>query len=379
MSKMRAVQVTRSNGPFENIEREIPEPGVGQVRIKVEACGVCHSDAMTKEGLSPGIDYPRVPGHEVAGIVDAVGARVSGWTKGQRVGVGWHGGHCGYCDSCRRGDFVTCQISPQVPGITYDGGYADYMIAPAGALAAIPDGLSAVEAGLAAVDRRRLEPGAVRRIAVKEVLRQGNGHRYRRSGTLAADVALFYMRRYDQQVQSGEQLEPGNPLSFVLYTDNAARGENYGLEGTLQWRPIPSLLVDLRAAILETRYIGYQFEGRDLGGREQAHAPQYQFDVGLEYRHARGAYARIDFAGADDFYFDTSNDERAPARVLTHLKAGYSGEHWRAEVWIQNLFDRYYSQRGFYFELEPPEFTPKRYVQAGDPRHAGVTLTYSFR
>jgi D-arabinose 1-dehydrogenase-like Zn-dependent alcohol dehydrogenase len=147
MSKMRAVQVTRSNGPFENIEREIPEPGVGQVRIKVEACGVCHSDAMTKEGLSPGIDYPRVPGHEVAGIVDAVGARVSGWTKGQRVGVGWHGGHCGYCDSCRRGDFVTCQISPQVPGITYDGGYADYMIAPAGALAAIPDGLSAVEAG----------------------------------------------------------------------------------------------------------------------------------------------------------------------------------------------------------------------------------------
>jgi len=198
-------------------------------------------------------------------------------------------------------------------------------------------------------------------------------------GTLAADVALFYMRRYDQQVQSGEQLEPGNPLSFVLYTDNAARGENYGLEGTLQWRPIPSLLVDLRAAILETRYIGYQFEGRDLGGREQAHAPQYQFDVGLEYRHARGVYARIDFAGADDFYFETSNDERAPARVLTHLKAGYSGEHWRAEVWIQNLFDRYYSQRGFYFGLEPPEFTPKRYVQAGDPRHAGVTLTYSFR
>ncbi len=102
---------------------------------------------MTKEGLWPGIQYPRVPGHEVAGIVDAVGTGVLGWTKGQRAGVGWHGGHCGYCDSCRRGDFVTCQVAPQVPGIAYDGGYAEYMIAPAGALAVIPDGLSAVDAG----------------------------------------------------------------------------------------------------------------------------------------------------------------------------------------------------------------------------------------
>ena len=147
MSKMRVVQVTRANGTFEIVEREIPEPGAGQVRIKVEACGICHSDAMTKEGLWAGIQYPRVPGHEVAGTVDAVGAGVLGWTKGQRAGVGWHGGHCGYCDSCRRGDFVTCQVAPQVPGIAYDGGYAEYMIAPASALAAIPDGLSAVDAG----------------------------------------------------------------------------------------------------------------------------------------------------------------------------------------------------------------------------------------
>ena len=140
MSKMRAAQVTRPNGPFEIVEREIPEPGAGSVRIKVEACGICHSDSFTKEGIWPGIQYPRVPGHEVAGIIDAVGTGVVGWTPGQRVGVGWHGGHCGYCDSCRRGDFVTCQIAFQVPGITYDGGYADYMIAPAGALALIPDG-----------------------------------------------------------------------------------------------------------------------------------------------------------------------------------------------------------------------------------------------
>ena len=147
MSKMRLVQVTRPNGPLEMVEREIPEPGAGQVRIKVEACGICHSDSMTKEGLWPGIQYPRVPGHEVAGVVDAVGAAVAGWKEGQRVGVGWHGGHCGYCDSCRRGDFVTCQIAPQVPGIAYDGGYAEYMIAPASALAGIPEGLSAVDAG----------------------------------------------------------------------------------------------------------------------------------------------------------------------------------------------------------------------------------------
>ena len=134
-------------GPFELVEREIPEPGVGSVRIKVEACGICHSDSFTKEGTWPGIQYPRVPGHEIAGIIDAVGTGVVGWTLGQRVGVGWHGGHCGYCDSCRRGDFVTCQIAPQVPGIAYDGGYAEYMIAPAGALALIPEELSAVDAG----------------------------------------------------------------------------------------------------------------------------------------------------------------------------------------------------------------------------------------
>ena len=147
MSKMHVVQVPRPNGPLEIVEREIPEPGAGSVRIKVEACGICHSDSMTKEGLWPGIQYPRVPGHEIAGIIDAVGAAVAGWKEGQRVGVGWHGGHCGYCDSCRRGDFVTCQVAFQVPGIAYDGGYAEYVIAPAGALAAIPEELSAVDAG----------------------------------------------------------------------------------------------------------------------------------------------------------------------------------------------------------------------------------------
>ena len=146
MAKMRAVQVTRPKGSLEIVEREIPDPGAGWVRVKIEACGICHSDAMTKEGTWPGIEYPRVPGHEIAGNIDAIGPGVLGWTRGQRVGVGWHGGHCGYCDSCRHGDFVTCQVALQIPGIAYDGGYAEYMIAPAGALALIPDGLSSVDA-----------------------------------------------------------------------------------------------------------------------------------------------------------------------------------------------------------------------------------------
>ena len=146
MAKMRAVQVARANGPLELVEKEIPEPGPGSVRMKIQACGVCHSDSLTKEGAYPGIKYPRVPGHEVAGIIDAVGPEVKGWEKGQRVGVGWHGGHCNHCDSCRRGDFNTCQ-NMQICGISYDGGYAEYMIAPVEALALIPEELSPIEAG----------------------------------------------------------------------------------------------------------------------------------------------------------------------------------------------------------------------------------------
>ena len=144
--KMRAAQVVSAKGPYQIVEREIPEPGADQVRIRVQASGVCHSDSLTKEGMWPGLQYPRVPGHEVAGIVDAVGAAVAGWKGGDRVGVGWHGGHCGYCDACRRGDFLVCQVAGLIPGISYDGGHADYMIAPAVALARIPEGLSAADA-----------------------------------------------------------------------------------------------------------------------------------------------------------------------------------------------------------------------------------------
>ncbi|KAA6457227.1 zinc-binding dehydrogenase [Acidobacteria bacterium AB60] len=144
--KGRAVQVTAAGGDFELVEKECPDPGPGMVRIKVQACGVCHSDSLTKLGLFPGIQYPRVPGHEVAGVVDAVGADVPLFKPGQRVGLGWHGGHCNYCVPCRRGDFILCE-NQLVSGISFDGGYADYVIAPANALAFVPQELNPVEAG----------------------------------------------------------------------------------------------------------------------------------------------------------------------------------------------------------------------------------------
>jgi D-arabinose 1-dehydrogenase-like Zn-dependent alcohol dehydrogenase len=142
---MKAVQVGKPGGNFEIVERPIPQPGRAQVRIKVEACGICHSDVLVKEGLWPGIQYPRVPGHEIAGRIDAIGADVTLWKPGQRVGVGWHGGHCFQCDPCRRGDFVLCQFE-KVTAISFDGGYAEYIVVPAEAVAAMPDDLPADEA-----------------------------------------------------------------------------------------------------------------------------------------------------------------------------------------------------------------------------------------
>ena len=145
VATMKVAQVSGPGGDFQIVERKIPTPGAAEVRIKVQACGVCHSDALTKEGAWPRIQYPRVPGHEVAGVIDEVGEGVSTWKKGQRVGVGWHGGQDNTCLSCRRGDFRNCR-NVKIPGISYDGGYQQYMVAPVGALAAIPESLSDVEA-----------------------------------------------------------------------------------------------------------------------------------------------------------------------------------------------------------------------------------------
>jgi len=145
MAKMHAVQV-RKSGALDLVQLDVPEPRAGQVRIRVDACGVCHSDSLTVNRAFPWIQLPRTPGHEVAGAIDAVGAGVDSWKVGQRVGVGWHGGHCGHCDSCRKGDFVTCR-NQQICGISYDGGYAQYMVAPVEALVSIPAELAAADAG----------------------------------------------------------------------------------------------------------------------------------------------------------------------------------------------------------------------------------------
>ena len=144
--RMKAAQVGKPGGDWELVERDIPKPAAGQVRVKVEACGICHSDTLVKEGLWPGLQYPRVPGHEIAGRIDAIGADITQWKEGDRVGVGWHGGHDLVCDRCRRGDFAMC-VNRKVTGIDFDGGYAEFLIAPVEALAAIPDDLPAEEAG----------------------------------------------------------------------------------------------------------------------------------------------------------------------------------------------------------------------------------------
>ncbi|MGC8552951.1 MAG: alcohol dehydrogenase [Phycisphaerae bacterium] len=145
MATMRAMQVSKAKGDFELVERPVPTPGEGQVRIRVQACGVCHSDVFVKEGLFPGLSYPRVPGHEVVGTIDAVGPGVTRWKVGQRVGVGWHGGHCFVCDPCRRGDFIKC-ASEKITGLGFDGGYAEYMLVGQEGLAAVPEGLESAEA-----------------------------------------------------------------------------------------------------------------------------------------------------------------------------------------------------------------------------------------
>src|SRR5258705_12666144 len=145
-TKMKAAQISKAGGDWELVERDIPEPGPGQVRVKVEACEICHSDALVKDGVWPGLQYPRVPGHEIAGRVDVLGGNVTAWQKDQRVGVGWHGGHCFVCEQCRRGDFAMC-VNRKVTGIDFDGGYATHVIVPAAALDAIPDNLPTEEAG----------------------------------------------------------------------------------------------------------------------------------------------------------------------------------------------------------------------------------------
>jgi iron complex outermembrane receptor protein len=202
-------------------------------------------------------------------------------------------------------------------------------------------------------------------------------HLWNAARTLQADVSVFYMWREDQQVASSYQLDPGDPLSYVFFTDNAARGRNYGLEASLSWSVRPSLLVSATLGLLESEYLDYQFGDRNLDGREQASAPPYQYSLSAEWTHDRGWMARADVLGCAPFYFDTSNDQRSSAYTLVNLKAGYESGRWSVYAWGRNVFDEKYAVRGFYFGLEPPDFADKLYIQRGDPRIAGVTFTWS--
>jgi outer membrane receptor protein involved in Fe transport len=198
-------------------------------------------------------------------------------------------------------------------------------------------------------------------------------------GTLSAEVAVFHMWRESQQVATSFQVDPGDPLSYVFYTDNAARGRNAGLEGSIAWRIRPSVALGGTLGLLHSEYVGYRYGDRDLDGREQAHAPGYQYSLSAEWNAGRGWMARADLSGSDAFYFDASHDQRSEPYALVNLRAGYAGERWSVHAWGRNVLDERYAVRGFYFGLEPPDFANELYVQRGDPRQFGVTVQWSLR
>ena len=198
-------------------------------------------------------------------------------------------------------------------------------------------------------------------------------------GTLAAELALFHMWRESQQVATSFQVDPGDPLSYVFYTDNAARGRNAGLEASLSWRPADAITLGATLGLLHSEYLDYRYGERDLDGREQAHAPGWQYSLSAQWNAGRGWMARADVIGSDAFYFDASHDQRSDPYALVNLRAGYAGERWSAYAWGRNVFDERFAVRGFYFGLEPPDFADKLYVQQGDPRQFGVTISWSLR
>ncbi|RPI12505.1 MAG: TonB-dependent receptor, partial [Lysobacterales bacterium] len=198
-------------------------------------------------------------------------------------------------------------------------------------------------------------------------------------GRLVAEAALFHMWRESQQVATSFQLDPGDPLSYVFYTDNAARGRNAGVEASATWRAADDLRLGATLGLLHTEYVDYRYGDRDLDGREQAHAPGWQYSLSAEWTSPRGLTARADLMGSDDFYFDASHDEKSRPYALLHLKAGWTGEQWSVYAWARNALDERYAVRGFYFGLEPPDFENRLYVQQGDPRQVGITVQWSLR
>lgn len=191
-----------------------------------------------------------------------------------------------------------------------------------------------------------------------------------------AELAVFHMWRESQQVAASFQLDPGDPLSYVFYTDNAASGRNYGLEASGTWQPVERLTLGASLGLLHTEYLDYAYGERDLDGREQAHAPGYQYSLSAQWGGEVGWMARADFTGVDAFYFDTSHDQRSEPYTLLNLKAGYARGRWAVHAWVRNVTDEVYAVRGFYFGLEPPDYANELYVQRGDGRLAGLTLQW---
>ena len=192
-------------------------------------------------------------------------------------------------------------------------------------------------------------------------------------------VSLFYMQRRNEQVQTSFQLDPTDPLTFVFYTDNAAQGRNYGLEASARWRATDALSLDASLGLLRSLLPRLQFGDRNLDGREQTNAPSYQYSSVRPGVTRTGFMARVGVMGRDAYYYSASNDERARVATLVNIKAGYEIERWSVYLWGQNVFDENYSQLGFFFGDEPPDFPPKRYTQAGDPRQLGITAQWHFR
>jgi iron complex outermembrane recepter protein len=190
------------------------------------------------------------------------------------------------------------------------------------------------------------------------------------------EVSLFHMWREEQQVATSFQLVPGDPLSYVFYTDNAARGRNHGLEASLAWQPVERLSLGATLGLLHSEYLGYRYGDRNLDGREQAHAPGYQYSVSVQWGAGEGWMARADLSGTDAFYFDASHDERSNPYTLLNLKAGYTRGPWSAQAWVRNATNEKYALRGFYFGLEPPDYANELYTQRGDGRLAGITLQW---
>jgi outer membrane receptor protein involved in Fe transport len=203
------------------------------------------------------------------------------------------------------------------------------------------------------------------------------GLRFADAGSrLQAEVSVFHMWREEQQVATSFQLVPGDPLSYVFFTDNAARGRNYGLETSVSWQALEHVNLGATLGLLHSEYLGYQYGERDLDGREQAHAPAYQYSLSAQWGGEQGWRVRADLSGTDAFYFDASHDQRSNPCTLLNLKAGYARGPWSVQAWIRNLTDEDYAVRGFYFGLEPPDYANKLYVQRGDGRLAGITVQW---